>query len=86
MTGGHYTAFALHPATGYWYEYDDSYVNQVSVDTVQQCQAYVLFYTRDDTAQRHFRQKYVYHLVILINDTLCIPIRALFMKTIGNID
>merc|ERR1712038_1620263 len=39
--GGHYVGYAKHPATGKWYRYDDSRVEQLSEQ-----QAYILFYTR----------------------------------------
>lgn len=44
--GGHYTCFARNAFTDRWYEYDDHHVNEVSTDTVQNCQAYVLFYQK----------------------------------------
>lgn len=42
--GGHYTCYALN--SGQWYEFDDQFVTEVSSDTVQACQAYVLFYRK----------------------------------------
>lgn len=42
--GGHYTCYALN--NGQWYEFDDQFVTEVSPDTVQACQAYVLFYRK----------------------------------------
>ncbi|KAK2720325.1 ubiquitin carboxyl-terminal hydrolase 33-like isoform X2 [Artemia franciscana] len=44
--GGHYTAYALNNITKSWYEYDDNIVRQVSPETVENCQAYVLFYRK----------------------------------------
>lgn len=43
---GHYTSMAQHPTTGDWYEFDDDCVTRVSAETVQRCQAYVLFYKK----------------------------------------
>lgn len=42
--GGHYTCYALN--SGQWYEYDDQFVTEVSAETVQACEAYVLFYRK----------------------------------------
>lgn len=42
--GGHYTCFALN--SGQWYEFDDQCVTKVSAETVQTCEAYVLFYRK----------------------------------------
>lgn len=44
--GGHYTCFARNSLTDRWYEFDDHHVNEVSTDTIQNCQAYVLFYQK----------------------------------------
>lgn len=41
---GHYTCYARNTFTDRWYEYDDHNVHEVHSDTVQNCQAYVLFY------------------------------------------
>ena len=59
VSGGHYTAYCRHPTTQQWFEYDDSYVTDVSVQTVQQCQAYVLFYQRADCVPNDLRSQYV---------------------------
>lgn len=42
--GGHYTCYALNCQSQQWFEFDDQYVTQVSPETVQNCEAYVLFY------------------------------------------
>lgn len=42
--GGHYTCFAQNQ--GQWYEFDDQCVTRVSPETVQSCEAYVLFYRK----------------------------------------
>lgn len=45
--GGHYTCYALNSAQ--WYEFDDQCVTRVSSETVQNCEAYVLFYRKVTT-------------------------------------
>lgn len=47
--GGHYTSFAKHDPTGKWFEFDDQLVTQVNPDDVQNCEAYVLFYRKNNT-------------------------------------
>ena len=42
--GGHYTAYALNAVNEQWYEFDDQYVTEVDQQTVENCEAYVLFY------------------------------------------
>ena len=42
--GGHYTAYALNYVDEQWYEFDDHYVTRVDRQTVENCEAYVLFY------------------------------------------
>jgi ubiquitin carboxyl-terminal hydrolase 20/33 len=42
--GGHYIAYARNYLNEEWYEYDDSYCKRVDLLTVQNTQAYVLFY------------------------------------------
>ncbi|XP_061392039.1 ubiquitin carboxyl-terminal hydrolase 33 [Musca vetustissima] len=44
--GGHYTCFARNFCNNRWYEFNDHHVNEVSADTVANCQAYVLFYQK----------------------------------------
>ncbi|XP_073810999.1 ubiquitin specific protease 20/33 [Musca autumnalis] len=44
--GGHYTCFARNFCNNRWYEFDDHHVNEVSPETVANCQAYVLFYQK----------------------------------------
>uniref|UniRef100_A0A1I8P8M3 ubiquitinyl hydrolase 1 n=1 Tax=Stomoxys calcitrans TaxID=35570 RepID=A0A1I8P8M3_STOCA len=53
--GGHYTCLARNAFTDRWYEFDDHHVNEVSTDTVQNCQAYVLFYQKHNTQIDHLR-------------------------------
>lgn len=52
--GGHYTAFAKHPRTGEWYDFDDSCVSKVNSrdlnDTIVSSSAYSIFYRRRDNA------------------------------------
>ncbi|XP_058822207.1 ubiquitin carboxyl-terminal hydrolase 20 [Topomyia yanbarensis] len=47
--GGHYTSFAKHDPTGKWFEFDDQLVTQVSPEDVQNCEAYVLFYRKNNS-------------------------------------
>lgn len=44
--GGHYTSYAKHEPTGKWFEFDDQLVTQVNAESVQNCEAYVLFYRK----------------------------------------
>lgn len=53
--GGHYTCFALN--SGQWYEFDDQCVTKVSADTVQSCEAYVLFYRKVTTTVHEMKAK-----------------------------
>uniref|UniRef100_A0A182P763 ubiquitinyl hydrolase 1 n=1 Tax=Anopheles epiroticus TaxID=199890 RepID=A0A182P763_9DIPT len=46
--GGHYTSFAKHDPTGKWFEFDDQLVTQVTPEHVQSCEAYVLFYRKNN--------------------------------------
>lgn len=41
---GHYITYALNNINQQWYEYDDENVRQVDPTTVQNAEAYVLFY------------------------------------------
>mmetsp|Transcript_2965 Transcript_2965/g.6481 ORF Transcript_2965/g.6481 Transcript_2965/m.6481 type:complete len:470 (+) Transcript_2965:124-1533(+) len=43
---GHYIAFARHPSTDKWYEFDDEAVRPVPVQEVLRQQAYLLFYQK----------------------------------------
>lgn len=42
--GGHYIAYCQNVINGQWYEFDDQYVTEVHETTVQNAEAYVLFY------------------------------------------
>ncbi|XP_058447115.1 ubiquitin carboxyl-terminal hydrolase 20 [Malaya genurostris] len=53
--GGHYTSFAKHDPTGKWFEFDDQLVTQVSPEDVQNCEAYVLFYRKNNTKMMTIR-------------------------------
>ncbi|KJE89809.1 hypothetical protein CAOG_008488 [Capsaspora owczarzaki ATCC 30864] len=46
MSGGHYTAFALHAPTNQWYNYNDSHCSKAQPHEVVNSEAYVLFYQR----------------------------------------
>lgn len=44
LHGGHYYAYAKHPGTREWHEFNDSAVIKVDEETVASAEAYVLFY------------------------------------------
>ena len=44
---GHYITYALNSFDQQWYEYDDENVRQIEANTVQNAEAYVLFYRYD---------------------------------------
>jgi len=46
---GHYVAFCRNDVDGNWYEFDDSFVSQVSEADVMNREAYVLFYQKKGT-------------------------------------
>lgn len=50
--GGHYTAFAKHPSSGEWYDFDDSCVSKIRdkdlQETIVSSSAYSIFYRRRD--------------------------------------
>lgn len=52
---GHYICYAKHAPTDKWFEYDDQTVTQVSAETVQNCEAYVLFYQKSNPQMSHVR-------------------------------
>lgn len=52
---GHYICYAKHAPSGKWVEYDDQIVTQVSAETVQNCEAYVLFYQKSNSHMSHIR-------------------------------
>lgn len=52
---GHYVCYAKHAPTDKWYEYDDTTVTHVSAETVQNCEAYVLFYQKSNPQMTHVR-------------------------------
>lgn len=54
---GHYICYAKHAKTNKWYEYDDQTVTQVSSETVQNCEAYVLFYQKSNPQMEHIRSQ-----------------------------
>lgn len=52
MGYGHYTSYARNVNDGKWYHFDDSFVQEVSIDKVESNKdAYVLFYCRKGTSQ-----------------------------------
>lgn len=54
---GHYICYAKHAKSNKWYEYDDQSVTQVSAETVQNCEAYVLFYQKSNQQMEHIRSQ-----------------------------
>lgn len=52
---GHYICYAKHAPSDKWFEYDDQTVTQVSAETVQNCEAYVLFYQKSNPQMSHIR-------------------------------
>ncbi|KAJ4429108.1 hypothetical protein ANN_26109 [Periplaneta americana] len=57
--GGHYTCYSLNCISEQWFEFDDQYVTQVSPESVQNCEAYVLFYKKSSTAAAKLRHRAV---------------------------
>lgn len=60
--GGHYTCYALNEPSSQWMEYDDSSVRPVSVETVANCQAYVLFYQKRRTNEMEDFRRHIANL------------------------
>ncbi|KAF5274396.1 hypothetical protein FQA39_LY07276 [Lamprigera yunnana] len=57
--GGHYTCYSLNG--NQWYEFDDQCVTKVTAETVQACEAYVLFYRKNTSSMQNIKSK-VYDL------------------------
>ncbi len=55
--GGHYTCYARNYLDEEWYEFDDSYCRKVDSLTVQNIQAYVLFYKKKTIQVDTIREK-----------------------------
>lgn len=55
--GGHYIAYARNYLNEEWYEYDDSYCKKVDILTVQNTQAYVLFYRKKSLKMDHIKDQ-----------------------------
>ncbi|XP_046362270.1 ubiquitin carboxyl-terminal hydrolase 20-like isoform X2 [Haliotis rufescens] len=55
--GGHYTAYCLNYVNEQWYEFDDQYVTEVDVQQVVNCEAYVLFYRKQNDKMHSLRQE-----------------------------
>lgn len=55
--GGHYTAYCQNVLTEQWYEFDDQYVTEVDVSQVINCEAYVLFYRKQNDHMNSVRQE-----------------------------
>jgi ubiquitin carboxyl-terminal hydrolase 20/33 len=54
---GHYICYAKHQSTDKWFEFDDQLVTQVSAETVQNCEAYVLFYRKNNSQMSVIRSQ-----------------------------
>ena len=54
--GGHYTCYALNEPSSQWIEFDDSSTRPVSIETVANSQAYVLFYRKTSKEMNDFRR------------------------------
>lgn len=52
LHGGHYYAYAKHPGTREWHEFNDSSVVKVDEETVASAEAYVLFYEQQTSAAK----------------------------------
>ena len=60
--GGHYTCYALNQPSSQWVEFDDSCTRPVSVETVANCQAYVLFYQKRRTNEMEDFRRHINNL------------------------
>lgn len=56
---GHYTAYAQNASNNRWYEFDDQCVTEVSLESVANCEAYVLFYKKVSPEMTSRRQRTV---------------------------
>ncbi|ELW68047.1 Ubiquitin carboxyl-terminal hydrolase 33 [Tupaia chinensis] len=57
LKGGHYIAYCRNNLNNLWYEFDDQSVTEVSESTVQNAEAYVLFYRKSsEEAQKERRR------------------------------
>ncbi|RXG69105.1 Ubiquitin carboxyl-terminal hydrolase 20 [Armadillidium vulgare] len=56
---GHYTAYAQNASNNRWYEFDDQCVTEVNLETVANCEAYVLFYKKVSPEMTSRRQRTV---------------------------
>ncbi|KAL7292982.1 hypothetical protein TKK_0013432 [Trichogramma kaykai] len=55
--GGHYVCYAFNPMANQWFEFDDQCVTPVSLETVRNCGAYVLFYKKYSPEMHQIREK-----------------------------
>ncbi|XP_018331938.1 ubiquitin carboxyl-terminal hydrolase 20 [Agrilus planipennis] len=65
--GGHYTCYSLN--AGEWYEFDDQYITKVTPETVQNCEAYVLFYRKSTNAAEALQNKIIESAETIENDS-----------------
>ncbi|XP_072366508.1 ubiquitin carboxyl-terminal hydrolase 33 isoform X2 [Scyliorhinus torazame] len=66
---GHYTAYCLNDLNDRWFEFDDQSVMEVSESTVQNAEAYVLFYRKSSEEMQKERQR-VTHLLNMMEPSL----------------
>ncbi|XP_067006537.1 ubiquitin carboxyl-terminal hydrolase 20 [Anabrus simplex] len=66
--GGHYTCYSLNCISDQWFEFDDQYVTQVTPETVQNCEAYVLFYKKSCDIISKKRQRAVELIQLSLNE------------------
>ncbi|XP_078075072.1 ubiquitin carboxyl-terminal hydrolase 33 isoform X1 [Mustelus asterias] len=66
---GHYTAYCLNNLNDRWFEFDDQTVMEVSESTVQNAEAYVLFYRKSSEEMQKERQR-VNHLLNMMEPSL----------------
>ncbi|XP_043554626.1 ubiquitin carboxyl-terminal hydrolase 33 isoform X2 [Chiloscyllium plagiosum] len=66
---GHYTAYCLNDLNNRWFEFDDQNVMEVSESTVQNAEAYVLFYRKSSEEMQKERQR-VAHLLNMMEPSL----------------
>ncbi|CAB3367411.1 Hypothetical predicted protein [Cloeon dipterum] len=55
--GGHYICYSYNVNSQQWYEFDDHRVSEVSPNTVQNCEGYVLFYRKSSEKMSQLRQR-----------------------------
>lgn len=75
--GGHYIAYARNHLNDEWYEFDDSYCKRVDILTVQNVQAYVLFYKKKSLRMDEIK----YELRTQINANTSLNLEASLLRS-----